>query len=637
MHVENQTQEHAATTEIREVAPGIFAISDTCMVYVILSTETGDQQTAVAIDFGSGAILDHLDEMGVDTITDVLMTHHHRDQAQGLPRAVANGIAIHVPPVEQDLFAHVNEMWRTRPLVNDYNLRQDRFSLLESVPISASVPEYRRHDYSGVQVEVLPTPGHTTGSVTYLLDRGGQRYAFTGDLIYAPGKVWSLAATQWSYTENEGPAFTVLSCYLLAEQDPDLLLPSHGHPMADPKSALNLLAMRMQTYVNSRRMLPWDLRARLENPYTRLTEHVLMNTSSTSCSYVVLSDSGAAMIIDFGYDMVTGNTIGGSDRAARRPWLASLRALRRDFGVTTIDIVLATHYHDDHVAGMNLLRDVEGTEVWAPSHVAAVLQEPERFDLPCLWHDPIPVDRSLALGESFGWREYTINVHDLPGHTLYAAAFELEADGVTVLVTGDQQQGRGIPGQSNEVLNYQYRSLFRPGDYQRSAALYREVAPGLMLSGHWGGRWVDDGFLDLLSAAGDDLVDIHSALLPDDLAVAADSGLVRIEPYRSRVAAGATWALTVHVRNPYYSRQRAEVRLVLPEGWCASTVDDHVYLDAGQTRAILFRVQVGDRVGVRTRVAADVTIGDLRLGQHSEALVDVGLGNDARGEVGWPR
>ncbi|MFR0657281.1 MBL fold metallo-hydrolase, partial [Pantoea sp. SIMBA_079] len=66
---------------------------------------------AIAIDFGSGDVLDHLHELGLDTLDAVLMTHHHRDQGQGLPRAVAAGIPIFVPPVEQDLFARVDEMW----------------------------------------------------------------------------------------------------------------------------------------------------------------------------------------------------------------------------------------------------------------------------------------------------------------------------------------------------------------------------------------------------------------------------------------------------------------------------------------------------------------------------------------------
>ena len=35
---------------------------------------------------------------------------------------------------------------------------------------------------------------------------------------------------------------------------------------------------------------------------------------------------------------------------------------------------MPTHYHDDHVAGFNLLREVEGTEVWSPENVAPILE-----------------------------------------------------------------------------------------------------------------------------------------------------------------------------------------------------------------------------------------------------------------------
>src|SRR3982750_2842231 len=260
---------------VTEIAPGIFRVVDTCNVYVVRDTAGG--RTAFAIDFGSGLVLDHLSDMGIDRITDVLMTHHHRDQGQGLPRAVAEGIRIHVPPVERDLFADVEAMWQGRTLYNDYNLRQDRFSLLASVPVHDVVPEDRRRTYAGTTVEVLPTPGHTTGSVSYLIERDGRRLAFTGDLVYAPGKVWSMAATQWSFVDNDGPAMTVLSCYQLMDRDLDLLLPAHGAPMDDPAHALSLLAARMTRYVDSRRPYPWDLRGIFDDPFIPLTEHLLMN------------------------------------------------------------------------------------------------------------------------------------------------------------------------------------------------------------------------------------------------------------------------------------------------------------------------------------------------------------------------
>ena len=92
-----------------EVLPGVLRFRDTCNVYVLRSERDG-----VLIDFGSGAILDHLSDLDLDRVTDVLVTHHHRDQVQGLARAVEAGARIWVPPVEQDLIARVDRHWLTR-------------------------------------------------------------------------------------------------------------------------------------------------------------------------------------------------------------------------------------------------------------------------------------------------------------------------------------------------------------------------------------------------------------------------------------------------------------------------------------------------------------------------------------------
>lgn len=612
------------STAPREVARGVWLVPDTCNVYLVIADEPADDgaRTAITIDFGAGAVLDHLAELGVDRITDVVMTHHHRDQAQGLPRAVEHGAHIHVPPVEVDLFARVDEMWATRQLDNDYNLRQDRFSLLEPVPVYATVPEYRWFHAGGVVLCAIPTPGHTVGSVSYLLDRDGERLAFTGDLIYAPGKVWSLAATQWSYTATEGPAMAVLSCHLLGDEHPDRLLPSHGEPMADADGALSLLAQRMNAYVDSRRWHDWDLVDRLRHPYVQLTDHLLLNRSSLSCSYVLLSQTGEALLIDYGYDMTTGLPT-GQDRASRRPWLASLPALKQQFGVSRISAVLATHYHDDHVAGMPLLRDVEGTEIWAPEHVAPVLADPWEHDLPCQWYEPIVVDRSLPLGETVRWNEYEITVHDQPGHTLFAAAFEVRVDGVTVMFTGDQQENLGVPGERREILNYQYRNRFRLGDYVASAKLYQRVAPGLLLSGHWEPRTTDAGYLEYLLQAGANLDELHHDLLPlDELDLGADGVLCRLAPYRAAAAAGAVLDYRATVRNPHPHDADAVLTPVVPDGWAVSPATANVTLAAGEEREVTFSVTAGE-AGRRMRVALDVTIGELRLGQHVEALVDV--------------
>lgn len=610
-----------------EIARGVWRVSDTCAVYLVVDPDApAGPRDAIAIDFGSGRALECLDDLGICSISDVLMTHHHRDQGQGLPLAVEHGARIHVPPVELELFDRVDQMWQSRRLDNDYNLRQDRFSLLEPIPVHATVPEYGVLECAGVRLRVLPTPGHTIGSVSYLLERDGEVIAFTGDLLYAPGKVWSLAATQWSYTQNEGPAMTILSSILLSREGPTRLAPSHGEVMDDAAGALDQLAGAMQEYVDSRRSYPWDLRARLDDPYVALTPHLLMNRTSDSKSYVVLSETGEALVVDYGYDMTTGLAL-GQERAAQRPWLASLPALRRSHGVTRIAVALPTHYHDDHIAGMPLLREVEGTELWIPENVAPTMADPWREDLPCQWYEPIVADRVLALDEPFAWNEYTFTAHAQPGHTRYAVAYSVAIDGVTVVFTGDQQEGLGGRDGRRDIMNYQYRNLFRLGDYPRSAALYRRIAPGLMATGHWDPRWVDDAYLDHLTEVGQEVDDIHRRLLPlETLDLGADGQLARLAPYRRRAREGDHLRYTVWVRNPFGRSVDAHLRLVVPVGWRPPDAQPTVRLGPHEEVTVELTVSAGS-AGRRQRLAVDVTIADLALGQHAEALVDVSAGD----------
>jgi glyoxylase-like metal-dependent hydrolase (beta-lactamase superfamily II) len=291
--------------------------------------------------------------------------------------------------------------------------------------------------------------------------------------------------------------------------------------------------------------------------------------------------------------------------------------------VTRVTVALPTHYHDDHIAGMPLLRDVEGTSIWIPESVAPTMADPWREDLPCQWYDPIVADRVLPLGEPFTWNEYTLTAHAQPGHTLYAVAYELEVDGVTVVFTGDQQEGLGGRDGRRDIMNYQYRNRFALGDYVRSAALYRRIAPGLMATGHWEPRWVDEEYLSYLEGAGRLVDELHERLLPQgDLALPADGQLARILPYRARTTPGEPIAYEIQVRNPLASRAATVIRAVLPVGWRSSEAEIRLELDPGEESTVPLTVTPASP-GRRQRFAVDVQIGDLRLGQHAEAIVEV--------------
>jgi glyoxylase-like metal-dependent hydrolase (beta-lactamase superfamily II) len=599
------------------VEANVFRFSDAVNVYVLRR-----DRSAILIDFGTGAVLDHLDELGVDRVTDVLLTHHHRDVTQGLARAREAGIRIWAPPSERDLIQGIDEHWQARPLDNIYDLREDRFSLLQSVPVDGVVAEYRTVAYGPFEVLTLPTPGHTQGSVSFIVDVDQRRLAFTGDLIAAPGKVWSLAATQWTYTGIEGLGATILSGLDLLDRAPDRLLPAHGDPIDEAAPAVHQLNGRLQRLIDMRSP-EWQIQGLRSRPWLEISRHLLRNRTSVANSYALLSESGAALLIDYGYDFTTG-LANGTDRSSRRPWLQTIPALKRDYGIDRIEVALPTHYHDDHVAGFNLLRDVEGTQVWAPPNMVSMFEDPRRFDLPCLWYDPIPVDRRLAFERPIRWHEYEITAHELPGHTLYAAAFELEVDGVKVVASGDQQDGGWVAGERPEILNYQYRNGFRLDDFRRSAELYKRLKPDLLISGHWLPRPVTDAYLDALLEAGTELAQLHRELLPLETVDFGAGGFgARIEPYRSEVSLGAALALEVWVRNPFPRPEDVCVGLALPRGWEAEPEQQIVRLGPHGERRLRFHVRTGSTPVRRARLAADLSVGNVRFGQQAEALVTV--------------
>jgi glyoxylase-like metal-dependent hydrolase (beta-lactamase superfamily II) len=601
------------TGRLRQISPSLYRFEDTCNVYVICSSDR-----AVLVDFGTGEVLDHLPSLGVKQVSDVLMTHYHRDQGQGLGQALPPGARLWVPHTEQDYFLAVEAFWQSRPIFNNYDMRQDRFSLLQEVVVSGTLRDYTTCPFGHHTFTIVPTPGHTPGSISLLAEIDGRQSAFTGDLIAAPGKIWSLSATQWTYTGAEGAATSILSLLDLKDREPDALLPSHGEVLAEPGPAIDLLVERLWQLLRERRQNLSLLQLR-EQPYRAITPHLLIHCASNTKTYVLLSDSGRALMIDFGYDFVAGLSP-GADRASRRPWLYTLPGLKRDWNVERVDAVLPTHFHDDHVAGFNLLREVEGAEVWAAETLADILEEPAKYNLPCLWYDPILVDRRLPIGQPIHWQEYTLTLHPLPGHTSYAVAIEFEVDGYRALAVGDQYEGGTGLG-----WNYVYQNRFEIGDYRLSADLLERINPHLILSGHWEPLWVQSGYFAELRGRGEILEHLHRQLLPlEEVDFGAEGFGLRLRPYQVTARSGQPLQFEVEVRNPFAHAAPAEIRVVLPAGWLADLATISLHLEPKETRLVTFQVTPPKGHAVRrARLAADLTVGDHRFGQQAEALVTI--------------
>ncbi len=90
-----------------------------------------------------------------------------------------------------------------------------------------------------------------------------------------------------------------------------------------------------------------------------VTDHLWRTTQTQAINWFLISDSGKALALDYGYHATRG-VLGPAYAKPyrRRALLHSLDALRIQFGIDRVDTVLISHFHDDHVCGVPLLQRV---------------------------------------------------------------------------------------------------------------------------------------------------------------------------------------------------------------------------------------------------------------------------------------
>ena len=232
----------AARADRQEILPGLYLLR-------------GAVNTAVIERNGRKLLIDSGDiEPPADC---ALFTHHHPDQASGAARLAAAGTRIIVPATERSFFANAEGVWDAadKRLDHDYNCRPDLFTLRESVPVSATLQGGDVHTWEGLRFEAIETPGHTDGSMTYLVEIDGKRVAFTGDLIYGPGQIHDFYSLQKGFPGMRGGYWgfggavddVKSSLDRVLAKKPDLLIPSHGVVMRDPARGCGAVASRTST------------------------------------------------------------------------------------------------------------------------------------------------------------------------------------------------------------------------------------------------------------------------------------------------------------------------------------------------------------------------------------------------------
>ena len=606
---------------LTQISPNLYLLRDTCNVYVL---KDGDR--ALLIDFGSGHILNLLGQIGVTKVDVILHTHHHRDQCQGDARAAAERIPILVPQHERYLFEDAENFWRNRRIFELYWVKNDFFTVTQNVPVAGVLRDYDTYQWGPYWLLIYPTPGHTLGAVSLIGVIDGKKVAFTGDLIHSPGKVVNLYELQYQYGSTDGVDFAIYSLTRVREQGIELICPSHGEPFGQPDAGIADLIDKLKGWYKA--YAPESTLTVENKPYA-VTPHLIASTQTTSSFYALISDSGKALFLDYG--SASWNFFETYMTATpvhdRMGFVAhTIPELKARYGLKSIDVLMPSHMHDDHINGFPYAVRHYGAKVWCYENMVDILQNPRGHNLGCILGEPIRIDRAFRNGETFKWEEYEFQVFHSPGHTEYQMAMFGTIDGARVAFTGDAFFPTGSPSAFLRH-NLIFRNWVENDSHVKSIRTILEHEPNLVAPGH--GKPFLSNKADLENLKVRLLAQqkyFFDVIADPDCNFGLNPSWVRLYPYQLVAKAGTSASVELRVRNYRSHPMRLEAALVLPPGWKSSpeVLDLTILPRADASGGFSVSIPENwDKGKTRVALATDIVVDGQYLGQIAESVVDV--------------
>lgn len=616
----SQTTKGQSAPEIEDITPSVRVFRDAVNVGVI-------QRNGKLLLIGSGdaGIIEWAREHKLGSIEWVLYTDHHRDQAAGAARLRRAGAKIAVPAREAQFFAKATEFWldSDRRIDHRYNFRPDHFVLRESVPVDRILTPGESFHWEGLEIQVLPTPGPTDGSVSYMVDVDDRRVVFSGDLIHGPGQLWEFYSLQkrfpgmpldyWGF--GGGVSDVLESLDRLISLAPQVLIPSHGVVMSEPAAAVQLLRERLQAAMtNYLSLAGWRFLAKREKVQLGVEAPMLDPMPPAALppwlhrvgdtSWYIQSSDGSIFLFDAG---------------PQKP-VEELGRLFNEKKISALDAIWISHYHDDHVESVNWFRHMNRARVYAQAEIADILRHPQAYTMPALSGQPVQIDHVLAEGETIAWKEYKLTGYYFPGQTLYHAALLIERDGVRVLHVGDSFNNWGISDHTSHNRNF----LRKGQGYLRCLNLLLQLNPDVLLGSHTGALPVSRQYVAETITRLEERGRLFAAIFPwDDPNFGLDPYWIRAYPYRQSALPGSTITIEARVYNHSPHTRRVSVELRIPSGWTLQNASGAADI-AGHSEGVvrLMATTPAQPLQRREVVGLAVRFDGRNLGEFAEAIVD---------------
>ena len=614
-----------------QVAKDIYLFPDICNVYVIKSGELG-----LLIDLGTGDVLDHLKEIGINKIEWVLFTHHHREQTQGYPRLKNTGAKVAVPEVEKALFENPLNFRKMAPALSDaFTVHGASYVRPAITPIKADKTFAKMDDFTwqGIELWCIETAGNSPGSLSYITKKEGEWIAFTGDLMLQGSKLHTWFDTEWDYGFSKGIYALYNSLGQLEGYPLKKMLPSHGPIIENPLPQLQALRNTLREF-NKLYLRGWEVSTfagadqdRVSQPTTvphvwQVTKHLFKFRGPEFWPnfHMILADNGHALIVDCGL--------------FKKEFLdKSIALMKERLGLKQIDVVLVTHMHGDHCLEAPHLRDMHGAKIWTMNRVVAPVSRPLHFDYCAQVNtygkgiDSIAFDKVFQEGDTFTWEGFKLTVDWMPGQTEFALCLHGIIDGKKVAFTGDNIFGSSSdPSQNGHEAVVARNSCILEEGYIYAAKYLKKLQPDLLLGGH---SWAMAEPAKLIDRYLEDALKLKEYFeklsFEKDYRWMYDPYWVRMEPYRVVLGKNNTAEARLLMRNFDAVPISMKVEIVLPEGFKAEPAIISTMVAGESTTSIPIQISCTKETVKGLHLAAlDITRKGKRAGQLFDFILWVG-------------
>lgn len=580
------------------------------------------EDKALLIDFGDGSVMASLEKIGKN-IDKVIFTHHHRDQASGMLNVDTDEIQIGVPEQEKRWFAEVETYWNDPAYRwHIYNVHPHNLMLSESIKISETYKDGDSFKWGNATISATETPGHTDGSLSYIIDIDGARYILSGDVIYDKGQIWELYSLQKGETTTDYHGFLgsrkelKQSLLKLKEISPKAIVPSHGNIMNDPVKAIDLLIERLDicydkyVAISALRYYFPQMFAEFEGCEGHMP--IREGKAVPSClrhygtSWFIISQNKDVFVIDCGSKDV----------------IKEIQRLQADGDIAKVSGLFVSHYHDDHVDAIPDFQQTFGCSVYTDEKMADILESPIAYRLPCISPSIIKVTNWTKDGESWNWNEFKMTAYHFPGQSYYHSGLLVESQEAMMFFAGDSFTMSGI----DDYCSWNRNWLGEDVGFDHCLALMQELKPTHIFNCH-----VDPAFdftdeeIQFMRANLAEREEIYGELFPWDSAnYGMDEYWVHCYPYEQDAIVGKEVILHIDITNHSASERKAICRPVLPKAWNIDVESKSVIIPAKSDGRISFSFHVPNNSDAeKVIVPIDLIYDDRVLRQFREAMLNI--------------